>query len=105
MLGECIHHREAPEALAAGQVDTAIVYYHLALRYTRIFPDLFDIVPLGGTKEDPNPPPENLTARIHMASVGDGGDWGEAFLAFMQSDSVADIYTRHGLVHRRDMSV
>lgn len=49
----------------------------LALRYTRIFPETFDIIPLGGTKENPMPPPENLTARIHMGLIGDGGDWGE----------------------------
>jgi hypothetical protein len=35
--GQRIHHREAPEALADGQADAAIVYFHLALRYTGIF--------------------------------------------------------------------
>jgi hypothetical protein len=32
----------------------------------------------------------------------DGGDWGKRFMAFMREESAADIYTRHGLVHRRD---
>ncbi len=97
VFGERIHHREAPEAVADGSADVAIVYYHLALRYTRIFPDLFDIIPLGGTKDKPMPPPENLIARIHMGLVGDDGDWGQAFMKFMQSDSVARIYEYHGL--------
>ncbi|BBO70948.1 hypothetical protein DSCA_48780 [Desulfosarcina alkanivorans] len=95
--GRRIHHREAPEALAAGRADVAIVYYHLALRYTRIFPDRFDFVPLGGTRTHPAPPPQNRTAAIHMGLVGQGGAWGERFLEFMRSPTVADIYTRHGM--------
>ena len=46
--GERIHHREAPQAIMDGRADVAIVYYHLALGYTRIFPSLFEMVPLGG---------------------------------------------------------
>jgi len=98
VFGERIHHREAPEAVAGDNADVAIVYYHLALRYTRIFPDIFDIIPLGGTKEQPAPPPENLIAQIHMGLIGDGGEWGEAFMKFMQSDVVAKIYDYHGLI-------
>ena len=98
VFGERIHHREAPEAVAQGSADVAIVYYHLALRYTRIFPDTFDIIPLGGTKESPQPPKENLIARIHLGLVGDGGEWGEEFMRFMQSDVVAKIYSYHGLI-------
>jgi hypothetical protein len=98
VFGKHIHHREAPEAVADGRADVAIVYYHLALRYTRIFPDLFDIIPLGGTKENPTIPPENLIARIHMGLVGDGGKWGEAFMKFMRSDVVAKLYAHHGLI-------
>jgi len=98
VFGERIHHREAPEAVADGSADVAIVYYHLALRYTRILPDLFDIIPLGGTKEEPVPPPENLTAQIHMGLIGDGGKWGKKFIKFMRSDVVAQIYGYHGLI-------
>jgi hypothetical protein len=103
VLGRRIHHREAPEAVADGRADTAILYYHLALRYTRIFPNRFDIIALGGTRTDPDPPPENLTAIIHMGMIRDGGPWGERFLTFMQSEIVAQIYARHGLRHRRDI--
>ena len=103
VFGQRIHHREAPEAIAAGRVDAAIVYYHLALHYTRIFPDQFDIIPLGGTKTDPEPPPENLIAKTHMGLINDGGLWGEQFIAFMQGETVARIYAQHGLQHSRDI--
>ena len=96
--GKCIHHREAPEALAAEKADVAVVYYHLALRYTRIFPDRFDFIPLGGTRTQPVPGKENRIAEIHMGRVGDGGPWGDRLLDFMQRSEVARIYAEHGLV-------
>ena len=97
--GERIHHREAPEALAGGTADAAIVYHHLALRYTRIFPDLFDYIPLDDGDRPHEPEKENNTASIHMGVVGDGGKWGAKFIAFMQGEQAAGIYTTHGLVH------
>jgi hypothetical protein len=103
VLGQRIHHREAPEAVVAGQADVAIVYYHLALRYTRIFPDQFDTIPLGGTKTVPEPPPENLIGKIHIGLINDGGRWGEQFVVFMKGETVARIYAQHGLQHRRDV--
>ncbi len=101
--GQRIHHREAPEALAAGQADAAIVYFHLALRYTRIFPGLFDFIPLGGTKEHPQPYPENRIAAIHLGLIDGGGPWGLCFAQFMQSRTVADLYAAHGLRHALDL--
>lgn len=98
VYGERIHHREAPQALADGRADVAIVYYHLALRYTRIFPELFEIVPLGGTASDPQPVPENVISRTHAGIIGDGGRWGREFLKFLFSDTVAQIYAYHGLL-------
>jgi hypothetical protein len=100
VYGQVIHHREAPQALADGRADVAIVYYHLALRYTRIFPDRFDFIPLGGTREHPDPYAENQTAAIHVGLIGDGGRWGPTFLVFMQGRQAAEIYTAHGLRHR-----
>ena len=98
VFGERIHHREAPEAVADGSADVAIIYYHLALRYVRIFADIFDIIPLGGTIENPAPLPQNLIARIQIGLIGDGGDWGGKFMGFMQSEAVAKIYAHHGLI-------
>lgn len=103
VFGLRIHHREAPEAVVAGQADVAIVYHHLALRYTRIFPDQFDTIPLGGTKTDPEPHSENLIGKIHMGLINDGGPWGEQFIVFMKSETVARIYAKHGLQHRRNV--
>jgi ABC-type molybdate transport system substrate-binding protein len=103
VFGQRIHHREAPEAVVTGQADVAIVYYHLALRYTRIFPDQFDTIPLGGTKTAPEPPSENLIGKIHMGLINDGGRWGEKFVVFMKGETVAQIYAEHGLQHRRDV--
>ncbi|NQU60855.1 MAG: substrate-binding domain-containing protein [Rhodospirillales bacterium] len=92
-----IHHREVPELLASGQADVAMVYYHLALRYCRIFPDVFDLVALGGSFDDPRPGPEHQITRYHIGLVGDGGDWGAAFLDFMMGSQAGDIYQSHGL--------
>jgi len=102
--GQCIHHREAPEALADGRADAAIVYYHLALRYTRIFPGLFDFIPLGGTRELPKPYPENRIAATHLGLIDGGGPWGRCFAEFMQSRTVADLYAAHGLCHALDLT-
>ena len=97
VYGERIHHREAPQAIADGQADVAIVYYHLALRYSRIFPSMFEIVPLGGTAGDPQPTSENIIGITHVGLIGDGGLWGKSFVQFLSSKPVRDIYTYHGL--------
>ncbi|HUV51339.1 MAG TPA: substrate-binding domain-containing protein [Anaerolineae bacterium] len=97
--GERIHHREAPQAIMDGRADVAIIYYHLALRYTRIFPDLFEIIPLGGTTEDPQPFPENVISSTHAGIIEDGGKWGAQFLSFLSSKPVSEIYSHHGLLH------
>lgn len=44
VFGERIHHREATQALADGKADVTMAYYHLGLRYVRIFPGEFEIV-------------------------------------------------------------
>ncbi len=96
-FGQSVHHREAPEAVASGIVDAAIVYYHLALRYTRIFPEYVDLIPLGGTVGAPDPAPENVIGFTHAGLVGDGGPWGRRFLEFLFTPHAAEIYADHGL--------
>jgi hypothetical protein len=93
--GERIHLREAPEAVAAGRADAALVYYHLALRYTRVFPEYFEFVSLDGTPE--NPSPENVITRLHAGLIGDGGAYGHALLDFLLGREAAAIYAHHGL--------
>lgn len=90
--GSKIHHREAPQALINGDANVAVVYYHLALRYCRIFPELFDIVELVPLLHDSNPITEYA-----IGIVGDGGQYGELFFRFMQSEQVRGIYNEHGL--------
>lgn len=97
IFGERIHHREAPKAVADGRADAAIVYYHLALRYIRIFPSLFEIIPLGGTPSDPQPLPGNVISSTHAGLVNRGGRWGESFLRFLSTKIVKEIYSHHGL--------
>lgn len=92
-----IHHREVPEILARGGADVAMVYYHLGLRYSRIFPDILDFVPLGGGKDDPEPGPGHRITRYHIGLVGDGGPWGGPFRDFMTGAEAAGIYESHGL--------
>lgn len=96
--GEQIHHREAPQAIIDGRADVGVVYYHLALRYTRIFPELFAMIPLGGTIDQPQPYPENVISLSHAGLIGDGGRWGAVFLDFLASEAVSQIYSHHGLL-------
>ncbi len=94
---QIIHHREVPELIGAGYADAAVIYYHLALRYTRIFPDIFELVDPGSVlsgKRSPN----NPTTRYHIGLVADGGQWGKPFVAFMQGETVQQLYEEHGLV-------
>lgn len=95
VYGERIHHREAPQALADGRADVALVYYHLALRYTRIFPERFDLIPVGGAPEHPEP--GNRVSDFHLALVGDGGAWGEALRESLLGSETTEIYVHHGL--------
>jgi hypothetical protein len=98
VYGQRIHHREAPEALMRGQADVAVVFYHLALHFTRRFPNEFEMVPLGGTTEKPDPRPGNHLASTHVGLIGAGGVHGESLLDFLTSKAVQAIYRHHGLI-------
>ena len=98
VFGKRIHHREAPQAVADDSADVAIVFYHLALRYIRIFPSLFEMVPLGGTVSDPQPVSGNIISLTHAGIIGDGGEWGAALIQFLSTSTVSEIYTYHGLM-------
>jgi len=101
VFSRVIHHREIPEIIAAGKADVAMVYYHLALRYVRIFPDIFDMVTLGGAPDGPGP--AHRITRYHIGLIGTGenrgGDWGADFAAFMTGQDAKAIYESHGLRH------
>ena len=98
VFGERIHHREAPQAVAEGRADVAMVYYHLALRYTRIFPGRFELVCDGWDPAgDGAPPPGMAVTEYAIATAHGPGEWGDAFVSFMRSGDAAAIYERHGL--------
>ena len=97
VFGERIHHREAPQALYDNRADVAMVYYHLALRYTHIFPDEFDIIPLGGSIQQPQPSAANITTTYYVGLMKEPGNWGQQFMEFLFSEQVTDIYHKLGL--------
>jgi len=89
VFGKSIHHREVPQTLFSCRADAAIVYYHLALRYTRIFPNDFELIEFDSNS--------NMHTNYHIGLVNDGGDWGQAFFDFMLSDNALKLYAEHGL--------
>lgn len=89
VFGESIHHREVPQTIFSGAADVAIVYYHLALRYTRIFPNDFEIVDIETHA--------NVYTDYHIGLINNGGEWGQAFLDFILSEDALKIYAEHGL--------
>ncbi len=93
IYGAAIHHREAPQALADGRADVAVVFYHLALRYQRIFPDLFEFVQPAAWAQDASAE----IGRCDCGLVEDGGAWGAKLLDFLATDAVTGIYRAHGL--------
>ena len=74
-----------------------MIYYHLALRYTRIFPDDFELVPFSGTADKPVFSAANETTAYFIGAVGSGDAYGQQFIDFMFSDKAADFYQQHGL--------
>ncbi len=55
VAGRRIHHREMPEIIARGEADAGIIFYQLARYVCDLFPELFDMVPLGGGINAPDP--------------------------------------------------
>ncbi len=69
LSGSMIHHREVPWSIAYGHGDASVIFYHLALHAVRTFPDLFEIVPLGGTVDAPQPLLGNTVATLYAVPV------------------------------------
>ena len=70
-----------------------MVYHHLGLRYSRIFPDQFETLSLTARGGEP------ITASSYIALVDEGGREGRSFMEYMLSESVASIYRHHGMDH------
>ncbi|MGK7893967.1 MAG: substrate-binding domain-containing protein [Xenococcus sp. (in: cyanobacteria)] len=73
VVGDRIHHRDVPQALADGEADVGIIFYHLAQTAIEANPDLFEIIPLGGTVENPEPVLGNRVATMQAIRIN--GDW------------------------------
>lgn len=91
-----IHHREIPRMVFTGEADVALVYYHLALRYARIFSEHLEMIPLG-PPNDPGLRDVSVCTDYFSALVDDGGMYGAELLNYLHSDEVAAIYHKHGL--------
>ena len=69
VVGDRIHHRDVPQALADGEADVGLMFYHLAKTAIEAHPDLFEIVPLGGTVENPEPVLGNRVATMQAIRI------------------------------------
>ena len=77
--GRRIHHREVPWLIARNHADVAPIFYHLAVYAKLTFPGKFDIVPLGGTVDMPQPLPGNRVGTLFALKIT--GDWNAKQLA------------------------
>jgi hypothetical protein len=103
LAGPRIHHRDSPWSVAYGRADAAVIYYHLGLYTKQTFPDLFEVVPLGGSVGAPQPLPGTIIGT--RLAVRIQGDWTpkqqearEKLLACLLSEEFTKILKKHGLV-------
>ncbi len=73
LAGPRIHHRDVPWSVAYGKADAGLIMYHLGLYIRDTFPDVFDIVPLGGTIADPQPLKGTIIGTRFVVRIK--GDW------------------------------
>jgi hypothetical protein len=104
LSGARIHHRDIPWSVAYGKADAAIIYYHLGLFTVQTFPDIFDVIPVGGTIDDPQPlEGTSITIRFMVRIKG---NWSarqlearEKLIETLLSDDFTKILEKRGL-HR-----
>jgi hypothetical protein len=73
LAGARIHHRDVPWSIACGKGDAGLILYHLGLYAKEIFPQKFDIIPLGGTVSDPQPLKGTIVQTRLLTRIK--GDW------------------------------
>lgn len=73
VVGDRIHHRDVPQTLADGDADVGPMFYHLARTAIEANPGMFEIVPLGGTVENPEPVLGNRVATMQAIRIA--GPW------------------------------
>ena len=103
VVGKRIHHREVPHLVYADEADAGLLFYHIA-RYARdAFPEEFDIVPLGGTADNPQPLPGNtigklFIARTNVALTDEQRATREQVIGEMLSERFGEYLTKHYIV-------
>jgi len=102
VAGKRIMHREQPWAVHSGKADAGVIFYHLALYFTRTFPDKFEIVPLGGTADNPKPVKGNKVGVLQAIRIK--GDWSKKqkraqskLITALQSKDFTSILSKHGI--------
>lgn len=100
--GARIHHRDVPWSIAYGHADAGVILYHLGRFTQQTFPDQFDIIPLGGTVDDPQPLPGSVSSVRYMVKVK--GNWTDrqnqatqTFIDTLLSDDFTVILEARGL--------
>jgi len=102
LQGSRIHHRDEPWSVAYGKADVAVIYYHLGLVAKQTFPDTFDIIPLGGTVDNPNPLAGTVITERYVVALK--GNWSrrqlearQTLINTLRSDEFTQILEKRGL--------
>ncbi len=102
LAGARIHHRDLPWSVAYGRADAAVILYHLGLFTKQTFTDKFDLVPLGGTLDDPRPLPGTIIGTRFIIRIK--GNWTprqlearETLIETLLSEEFTNILERRGL--------
>lgn len=103
LAGPRIHHRDIPWSIAYGRGDAGLILYHLGLYISQTFPDKFEIVPLGGSVENPQPLKGTTIGTRYV--VGIKGDWTprqlearDILIQTLLSDDFTKILEKRGLI-------
>jgi Bacterial extracellular solute-binding protein len=107
LAGARIHPRDLPWSVAYGRADAAVILYHLGLFARQTFPDIFDIVQLGGTVDNPQPLKGTISTTRFLICIK--GNWTprqveaqEKLVQTLLSDDFTKILEKRGLVRPKD---
>ncbi len=108
LAGLRIHHRDIPWSIAFGKADAGVILYHLGLYAMETFPEKFDIVPLGGTVEDPQPLKGTIIGTRYVVRIK--GEWSvrqkearEKLVQTLLSDDFTAILIKRGMVRPEEL--
>ena len=97
-----IMHRSIPQAIVNGQAAAGMCFYHLCKQWATQFPDEFEIVPLGGTAENPEPVEGNKIATLFIVEMSGNSHlkrhYARRLIHAYMSDEFTDILAKHGIL-------